>query len=95
MMETSFYANYTTRRYQDKTKVSPGLDANVGMFSFGLYPGLDAISGYLNLSIARETYLKYVATTASPTSPVQLIVSTVALNFLRVEDDKCSLKHAL
>jgi hypothetical protein len=62
-----------------------------------LYPGQFNPSGYYNMSVAREFYINYTASTAdiSPTNQVEAVASATVLNFLVRKGDSITLRYSL
>jgi len=59
-----------------------------------LFPRSYQPSGHLNISRARETYLKWNSTYISSTSPVDFIIVAVAINFLLITDGSAVLRYS-
>jgi hypothetical protein len=87
-----FYNAYLPYRFGPTIKTPE----SIGWFmvNFGLNPNAYQPSGYLNLSRAREIYLKYNSTYISNTTPTDLIVMSDAINFLLVADGSAILRYA-
>jgi hypothetical protein len=66
------------------------------MMNFNFYPGDHQPSGHINLSRAREFYLKYSSTNGriSNTNRVDLICLSDAINFLLVKDGSAILRYS-
>lgn len=87
----SFYNQYLPYRFGAITPRDRGLY----LMNFNLYPSTNnQPSGHLNLSRARELYLKFTSTQISQSNPVDLIVVAKAINFLLVKDGGVILKYA-
>ena len=54
--------------------------------NFALFPRSYQPSGHLNISRARETYIKWTTSYISPKTPADLLVVAIAINFLLITD---------
>lgn len=90
----SFYNSYLPYRYGEK--MNTPLDRGWYMMNFNFYPGDHQPSGHINLSRAREFYLKYSSTSGriSTTNRVDLICLSDAINFLLVKDGSAILRYS-
>jgi len=59
-----------------------------------LFPRSYQPSGHLNISRARETYLKWASTYMTSASSVDLQVVAVAINFLLITDGSAVLRYS-
>jgi hypothetical protein len=99
-LQPEFYNNYIPLRYGAGIKTPKQLGWY--MINFALNPGDYQPSGYLNVSLHRELYLKYTSAIDSATgnyiirsdNPVDLIVLAEALNFLLVKDGNAALRFS-
>lgn len=89
----TFFNAYQPFHYGGPYIVSPD-DAGAMMINFAIYPGCYQPGAYLNTSRARELYLSWNTAYASSTTPVQLIVIAIALNFLLVTDGSAVLRYS-
>jgi hypothetical protein len=81
-MPGNFFHSYTPYTYGGHNLAAPD-DSGAHMITFCLYPGSYQPSGYINVSRAREFYLRYWSNGAVSTDdPADLIVVASALNFL-------------
>jgi hypothetical protein len=51
-------------------------------------------SGHLNISRARETYLKFTTSYVSNKTPADLLAVAVAINFLLITDGSAVLRYS-
>ena len=90
-----FYNSYIPYQYSD---LSTSDDIGVYQVLFNLYPGVYQPSGHINVSRAREFYVKYNSTNASTpissANPVKMIASARAINFLLVSDGSAILRYS-
>lgn len=94
-LPASFYSDYLPQRFFAGTLVTAAADTSALLVNFNLYPGVDAPSGYYNLSAGRELYLTYTAAAASSADPIEAVVSASALNFIVNKGDTCALRYSL
>jgi hypothetical protein len=82
-MPGTFFNSYTPYTFGGHNVSSPE-DPGALMITFCLYPGSYQPSGHVNVSRAREFYLKYWAANASVSTddPADLIIVASAINFL-------------
>jgi hypothetical protein len=90
----SFFNSYLPYRYGDYMNTPD--DRGWYMINFNFFPGEHQPSGHINLSRAREFYLKYKCSTnvISTTNPVDLIVLADSINFLLVSDGSAVLRYS-
>lgn len=88
----SFYNSYLPLRY-GKMMNTPQ-DPGWYMMNFNFYTGEHQPSGHVNVSRAREFYLRYTSTFISQSNRTDLIVLADALNFLLVKDGSAILRYA-
>lgn len=79
------YASYLPFTYGGASLNCP-LDPGALFVNFSLFPRSYQPSGHLNISRARETYLKWTTSYCSPTSPMDVIIVGMAINFLLITD---------
>jgi hypothetical protein len=93
-MPGTFFNSYTPYTYGGHNVSSPE-DPGAHMITFCLYPGSYQPSGHVNVSRAREFYLKYwsegVVTSADP---ADLIIVASAINFLLISDGSAVLRYS-
>lgn len=68
-------------------------DSGIHLITFCLYPNSYQPSGHINLSRAREFYLKYVSSEISSATPADMIVLGSAINFLLISDGSAVLRY--
>ena len=90
----SFFNSYLPYRYGNYMNTPD--DRGWYMINFNFFPGAHQPSGYINLSRAREFYLKYkcLNNVISPSNPVDLIVLADSINFLLVSDGSAVLRYS-
>ncbi len=88
----SFYNSYLPYRFGAKGNTPE--DRGWYMVNFNFFPGEHQPSGYINLSRAREFYLKYVSTFIGTATPVDLIVLADAINFLLIKNGGAVLRYS-
>jgi hypothetical protein len=90
----SFYNSYLPYRFGESINTPD--DRGWYMLNFNFFPGAHQPSGHINLSRAREFYLKYkcINNTISNINPVELIVLADAINFLLVSDGSAVLRYS-
>lgn len=83
----AFFSCYTPLTYGGHNIVTPD-DESVFMIPFNLYPGTYQPSGHINVSRAREFYIKYTSSVVSGGTPCDLVLVASAINFLLISDEK-------
>jgi len=68
-------------------------DSGVHLITFALYPNSYQPSGHINLSRAREFYLRFTSSVISPSSTADMIVLGSAVNFLLISDGSAVLRY--
>ena len=97
-MPADFFHQYTTYTYGGPNIRAPD-DEGVIMIPFNLYPGSYQPSGHVNISRAREFYIKYtssvigVVVSGVPTAGELVIVGS-AINFLLISDGSAVLRYS-
>ena len=86
-----FFSSYLP--YRHGNTVTP-TDAQALFVPFCLHPGVYQPSGHVNVSRAREFYLKYVSSYVSTTNTADLLISASALNFLLISDGSAVLRYS-
>lgn len=74
--------------------IRPPSDPGAMMINFALFPGCYQVSGYLNISRARETYIEWVSSYIGSATTATCIVTAVAINFLLVTDGSAVLRFS-
>lgn len=75
--------------------ISTPTDCGALMVTFNLYPGSYQPSGHVNISRAREFYLKYSSDTVGDSIPTaDMVVVAVAINFLLISDGSAVLRYS-
>jgi hypothetical protein len=93
-MPGTFFHSYTPYVYGGHNVASPD-DPGAHMITFCLYPGSYQPSGHVNVSRAREFYLKYFSNgVVDSNNPADLIVVASAINFLLISDGSAVLRYS-
>lgn len=94
-MPGTFFSSYTPYCYGGHNVSAPE-DPGAMMITFCLYPGSYQPSGHVNVSRAREFYLRYWAngTAVSTDDQADLIVVASAINFLLISDGSAVLRYS-
>lgn len=69
-------------------------DTGVMLVNMALFPGQKQPSGHLNVSRARETFLKFSSTYLSPATPGDLFIVANCINFLLISDGSAVLRFS-
>ena len=93
---SKFYNAYIP--FARRGAVSTPTDIGIHMVTFNMFPGMYQPSGHINVSRAREFYLNYdsanVSTPIAKSTPVDMIASAKALNFLLISDGSAVLRYS-
>lgn len=93
-MPGTFFHSYTPYTFGGHNVASPD-DPGAHMITFCLYPGSYQPSGHVNVSRAREFYLRYWSEGAVTTAdPADLIIVASAINFLLISDGSAVLRYS-
>lgn len=93
-MPGTFFHSYTPYTFGGHNVAAPD-DPGAHMITFCLYPGSYQPSGHVNVSRAREFYLRYWSDGAVTTSdPADLIIVASAINFLLISDGSAVLRYS-
>lgn len=84
------FNKYLPFKYRD---VYPPEECGYYFLSFAFYPDMFNPSGHLNLSTAREFYLRYSSRFIGADNPTTLYVSAQAINFIIYRGDTFELKY--
>jgi hypothetical protein len=87
-----FYNQYMPYHYGGSFVCTPD-DPGAFFINMALFPGMYQPSGHLNFSRARESYLSWLTSYVSSSSPVDLFVVGIALNFLLITDGSAVLRY--
>lgn len=99
-MPSGFFNQYTSYRYGGQSLGAPKDDLGAMFIPFCLYPGSYQPSGHINISRAREFYLKYKSSVDSGVNVINrnnngtLIILASALNFLLIHDGSAVLRYS-
>ena len=88
----AFYGSYQPFTYGGHNFQTPE-DSGVHLITFCLYPNSYQPSGHINLSRAREFYLRYTSSAISNATPADMIVLGSAINFLLISDGSAVLRY--
>jgi hypothetical protein len=89
----TFYNAYLPFHYGGPALVTPD-DPGALFVNMSLFPRSYQPSGHLNISRARETYIKWTTSYVSSKTPADLIAVGIALNFLLVTDGSAVLRYS-
>jgi hypothetical protein len=93
-MPGTFFHSYTPYTFGGHNVASPE-DPGAHMITFCLYPGSYQPSGHVNVSRAREFYLRYWSDgVVSTADPADLIIVASAINFLLISDGSAVLRYS-
>lgn len=81
----TFFNQYMPFHYGGTALTTPD-DTGALFINMALFPRSYQPSGHLNISRARETYLKWTTSYISPSTSAELLVIAVAINFLLISD---------
>lgn len=87
----SFYNSYLPYRFGTFMNTPEG--RGWYMLNFNFLPGEHQPSGHINLSKAREFYIKYTSSTINKNNLANMVVLTDAINFLLVKNGTCVLRY--
>jgi hypothetical protein len=89
----TFYNQYLPLQYGGTAIVTPE-DPGALFVNMALFPRSYQPSGHLNISRARETYLKWTSSYITSSTPADLIVVAVAINFILISDGSAVLRYS-
>lgn len=89
----TFFNQYMPLHYGGTALTTPE-DTGALFVNFALFPRSYQPSGHLNISRARETYLKWSTSYISPSTSAELIVCAIAINFILISDGSCVLRYS-
>jgi len=88
-----FFNAYMPFHYGGSALVTPD-DVGALFVNMSLFPRSYQPSGHLNISRARETYLSWTTSYISSSTPADLLVVAVAINFLLITDGSAVLRYS-
>jgi hypothetical protein len=91
--QDQFFNSYMPFHYGG-TSLSTPEDVGALFVNMALFPRSYQPSGHLNISRARETYLKWNSTYISTSSAVDIFIVAVAINFLLITDGSAVLRYS-
>ena len=89
----AFFNSYQPFHYGGPALVTPE-DEGALFINFSLFPRSYQPSGHLNISRARETFIKWNTSYISAKTPSDLIAVGVAINFLLITDGSAVLRYS-
>ena len=89
----TFFNQYMPFHYGGQALVTPD-DPGALFVNMALFPRSYQPSGHLNVSRARETYLKWTTSYVSAKTPADLLAVAVAINFLLITDGSAVLRYS-
>jgi hypothetical protein len=90
--DESFFNSYLPYRFGESTNTPS--DRGWYRINFGMTPGKFQPSGHINLSRARDFYLKYTSKYISHKNKVEMIVLADLINFLLIKDGSAVLRYS-
>lgn len=91
--KSQFFRDYMTYTFGGQNIITPE-DPGAYMLNFCLYPGTYQPSGHINVSRAREFYLRYKSSYVNSSNPADLIIVASAINFLLVSDGSAIIRYS-
>ena len=91
--QDQFFNSYMPFHYGG-TSLSTPEDVGALFVNMALFPRSYQPSGHLNISRARETYLKWNSTYIGTSSAVDIFIVAVAINFLLITDGSAVLRYS-
>lgn len=88
-----FFNQYLPYQYGGPSIVTPD-DPGALFVNMALFPRSYQPSGHLNISRARETYIRWTTSYISASTSADLIVVAVAINFLLITDGSAVLRYS-
>ena len=88
-----FFGSYMPYHYGGPALVTPD-DVGALFVNMALFPRSYQPSGHLNISRARETYLSWTTSYVSASTPADLLVVGIAINFLLITDGSAVLRYS-
>jgi hypothetical protein len=89
----TFFNQYMPFHYGGPALVTPD-DPGAIFINLSLFPRSYQPAGHLNISRARETYLKWTTSYVSGNATADLLVVAVAINFLLITDGSAVLRYS-
>jgi hypothetical protein len=89
----TFFNSYMPFHYGGPALVTPD-DPGALFVNMALFPRSYQPSGHLNISRARETYLSWSTNYISSSTPADLFVVAIAINFLLITDGSAVLRYS-
>ncbi len=89
----AFFNSYNPFHYGGPAIITPS-DEGAMMINFALYPRSYQPSGHLNISRAREFFLEWHTTYVGASTPADLLVVAIAINFLLITDGSAVLRYS-
>lgn len=90
-LPAGFYNSYTAYHYGGPNINTPE-DCGLAFIPFCLYPGTYQPSGHINVSRAREFYIKVTSSVINAANEGTLVVIASAVNFLLISDGRLHLE---
>jgi hypothetical protein len=88
-----FFSHYLHYKLGDYN-IGSAEDDGIALIPFCLYPGMYQPNGHLNISRSRDFYVQYNSSVISPVIPGTLVLYSVAINFILIQDGYCLLRYA-
>jgi hypothetical protein len=92
--DTTMFNSYMPYHYGKNAIITPK-DPGAFFINFALLPRTKyQPSGHLNISRARETYLKWTSSYVTASSIADMLITAIALNFLLITDGSAVLRYS-
>jgi hypothetical protein len=91
--ESIFFNAYQPFHYGGPAIRTPE-DTGALFINFALFPGSYQPSGHINISRAREFFIKWTTTYISNSTPADLLAVAIAINFLLITDGSAVLRYS-
>ena len=91
--QDTFFTAYAPYHYSTHDLVTP-TDTGAFFINIALFPRSYQPSGHLNISRARETYLKFNSSYCSAKTPCMLLIVALCINFILISDGSAILRYS-
>ena len=91
--DQAFFSNYLPYHYGGNALRTPS-DPGALFVNFALFPKSYQPSGHINVSRAREFFLKWNSSYVSASTPAELLAVAVTINFLLISDGSAVLRYS-
>ena len=91
--QDTFFTAYSPFHYGTHELVTPS-DTGAFFVNIALFPRSYQPSGHLNISRARETYLKFNSSYCGSKTPCVLVIVAICINFILISDGSAILRYS-